>query len=317
MSAGPQIEHREEADRTGSNEVWPHVTVIVPVHGDRGELRRTTLALAGQDYPGVLDVVVVDNGDNTDLEGSAAVLPSVQLLSEARPGSYAARNAALAAAGGEVLAFTDGDCLPDPGWLRAGVGALLSTPEPCFVGGAVHLFAQDPERPSLAEMWDSLNFLRQEAYVREQGWAATANMMTLRSTFDRVGPFEDRLRSGGDREWGERASRQGVRAVYCPAAVVRHPARARMAELHTKARRVSRGDVETRRRQGMPMFDPGVVRASLNPSPRSTVRRSADLSHPSPGNRARYVAVALWMRYYTFGSKLAYVVRTRGTSRQP
>ena len=296
---------------------WPAVTVVVPVHGDRGELRGTTRALAAQDYPGPLDVVLVDNGDNVDLERSAGVLPSVQLVRESTPGSYAARNAALAVAAGEVLAFTDADCLPEPGWLREGVAALVAQEQPAFVGGAVRLFARDPERPTLAELWDVLNFLQQEDYVRTQGWAATANMVTLRSTFERVGAFDERLRSGGDREWGERASRLGVRAVYCPQAVVRHPARARMAELQGKARRVARGDVENRRRSGRPAFDPGVVRASLNPSPRSTFRRSADLPHPSPRNRARYVAVALWMRYYTFGAKLTHAVRTRGSGQRP
>ena len=97
---------------------WPAVTVVVPVHGDRGELRGTTRALAAQDYPGPLDVVLVDNGDNVDLERSAGVLPSVQLVRESTPGSYAARNAALAVAAGEVLAYTDADCLPEPGWMR-------------------------------------------------------------------------------------------------------------------------------------------------------------------------------------------------------
>ncbi len=298
------------------DEAWPSVTVVVPVHGDRGELRLTTAALAAQDYPGSVQVVVVDNGDNRDLDSSLSTLPGADVVREQTPGSYAARNAALATARGEVLAFTDGDCLPDPGWLRAGVSALRAHEGPCFVGGAVELFARDQTRPSLAEMWDSLNFLRQEAYVREQGWAATANMMTLRSTFDVVGSFDARLRSGGDREWGERAVRTGVAAVYCPEAVVRHPARAQMSELHRKARRVSQGDVESRRRQGAPMFDPGVIAASVNPSPRSTVRRSAALAHPTPANRGRYVAVALWMRYYTFGSKLAHVLRTSRAGRQ-
>lgn len=291
--------------------VWPSVTVIVPVHGDRGLLIKTARALAAQDYAGALDVVLVDNGDNLGLAAATDVLPSVQLVQEPTPGSYSARNAALDFATGEVLAFTDADCIPDPSWLTRGVEALRAAEVPAFVGGAVQLFAGNVERPSFAELWDTLNFLRQESYVRVEGWAATANMITSRATFDVVGPFDAKLKSGGDREWGERASAAGVLAVYCPRAVVRHPARATMSELQRKARRVSRGDVDTRRSRGLPAFDPGVITASLNPSPRSTVRRSSDLPHPTPVNRGRYVAVAMWMRYYTLGAKVVHSLRTR------
>ncbi|WP_432547378.1 glycosyltransferase family 2 protein [Kineococcus sp. SYSU DK004] len=293
---------------------WPSVTVVVPVHGDRGSLLLTARALAAQDYPGAVDVVIADNGDNRDLQGALDALEVVSLVRETTPGSYAARNAALLGARGDVIAFTDSDCVPTAHWLREAVGALLAAEEagtgPCFVGGGVRLFCADPARPTAAELWDSLNFLRQERYVTVEGWAATANMVVRRSTLDAVGAFDERLKSGGDREWGERASRAGVRALWCPAAEVAHPARRRMAELHGKARRVTRGDVETRRRDGRPAFDPGVLRASLNPALRSTVRRSGDLEVPSPRNRARYVAVTLWMRYYLLGAKALHAVRT-------
>ncbi|WP_432508838.1 glycosyltransferase family 2 protein [Kineococcus auxinigenes] len=304
---------RAEVDEV-SGASWPNVTVVVPVHGDRGLLARTARALAAQDYPGQVDVVLADNGDNGSLRPAVEALPFVQLVSEERPGSYVARNTAVACARGEVLAFTDADCLPEPGWLRAAVRALQEQDGPAFVGGAVHLFSQDPARPTLAELWDSLNFLQQESYVTSGGWAATANMVTLRSTFDEVGPFDERLKSGGDREWGERASRLGVRAVYCAAAVVRHPARRRMSELHAKAHRVTRGDVETRRRAGLPMFDPGVLRAGLNPSLRSTYRRAGELPGASVHQHLRYVAVALWMRYYVLGAKVWQVLRTSGAA---
>ncbi|WP_432490925.1 glycosyltransferase [Kineococcus gypseus] len=306
-----QVRTAEDTTRAA----WPSVTVVVPVHGDRGLLVRTARALAAQDYPGSVDVVLADNGDNGSLQESLDALPSVRLVREERPGSYAARNAAVAHAAGEVLAFTDADCLPDPGWLREAVRALRECDRAAFVGGAVHLFSADPAHPTLAELWDSLNFLQQEAYVTTGGWAATANMVTLRSTFERVGPFDERLKSGGDREWGERAVRQGVRALYCAAAVVRHPARRRMAELHAKARRVTRGDVETRRRAGAPLFDPGVLRSSINPSLRSTYRRSAELVDASPALRLRYVVVAVWMRYYVLGAKLLRALPVRVTSR--
>lgn len=290
---------------------WPTVTVIVPVHGDRGRLAATTAALAAQDYPGPFDVVVADNGDNRGLERSLEPLAEVTLVHEPRPGSYAARNAALPLAHGEVLAFTDGDCLPRPDWLTRGVAELLAADGPAFVGGAIELFAADPGHPSSAELWDCANGLRQDRYVQEQGWAATANMLTLRTTFDAVGAFEDTLKSGGDREWGERAAAAGVQPVFAPDAVVDHPARATMGELHTKVRRVTRGDVDTRRSRGLPMFERGTLAGSLRPNTRSIVRFSRKVSGSWTATRVRYVVVAHWLQYYFVAAKVRHVVGTR------
>ncbi|MEZ0491257.1 glycosyltransferase [Kineococcus sp. TBRC 1896] len=296
---------------------WPSVTVVVPVHGDRGELAKTAKALAALDYLGSVDVVVVDNGDNEGLERSLAVLERVQVIRESTPGSYAARNAALAAASGEVLAFTDGDCLPRPDWLTEGVRQLLACEGPAFVGGAIELFPAVAGRASFAELWDCVNGLRQDHYVGDQGWAATANMMTLRSTFDRVGPFSAFLQSGGDREWGERATRTGVQAVFGATAVVDHPARPTMAELHKKVRRVTRGDVDKRRATGTALYERGELTSSLRPNVRSTVRTSARVSPGWTLDRVRYVAVGHWMQYYFVGAKFAHVLRTRRLERAP
>lgn len=290
---------------------WPSVTVVIPVHGDRGRFALTTAALAAQDYPGEFDVVVADNGDNHGLQTAIEPLATASLVHEPRPGSYAARNAALPHARGEVLAFTDGDCLPRPDWLTRGVTELLAADGPAFVGGAIELFPADPGRPTLAELWDCANGLRQDHYVLEQGWAATANMITTRETFDAVGAFADTLKSGGDREWGERAAAAGVRPVFAASAVVDHPARATMAELHTKVRRVTRGDVDTRRSRGLPMFDSGTLVGTLRPNTRSIVASSRKVSGSWTPPRLKYVAVAHWLQYYFFAAKVRHVAATR------
>lgn len=294
---------------------WPSVTVVIPVHGDRGRFALTTAALAAQDYPGDFDVVVADNGDNHGLDTAMAPLATASLVHEPRPGSYAARNAALPHARGEVLAFTDGDCLPRPEWLTRGVSELLAADGPAFVGGGIQLFPADPDRPTLAELWDCANGLRQDRYVQEQGWAATANMITTRETFDAVGPFADRLKSGGDREWGERAVAGGVRPVFAASAVVDHPARATMAELHTKVRRVTRGDVDTRRARGLPMVDRGTLAGTLRPNTRSIVAFSRGVSRSWTPARIKYVAVAHWLQYYFVAARVRHAVATRDSNR--
>src|SRR5205807_1739071 len=79
--------------------------------------RRAALAYAGESYGGV----VGDGGGRSPLED--VVEPrrermGVQLVAQARAGPGAARNAGVARAGGELIAFTDDDCRPRPDWLR-------------------------------------------------------------------------------------------------------------------------------------------------------------------------------------------------------
>lgn len=278
----------------------PEVTVIIPVHGDRGGLGLTLDCLDRQDFPGSWDVVLVDNGDNRSLPDHAVGRPRVRVVGEAAPGSYVSRNTGVASSAGEVLAFTDGDCLPRPGWLAAGVRALRAAGPDSFVGGRIVV---DPgAHPSGAALWDSLNGLRQDVYIG-QGWAATANLFVARDTFARVGEFAAGMQSSGDREWGTRASAAGVRGLFDPDACIEHPARESMGELTRKIRRVNAGTLDYRRRRGLPAFEPGEFGRTARPWLRSSVRTSATLA--SPLDRARYVATASALQYYGLGHRVA------------
>ena len=70
------------------------------------------------------DVVVVDNASTEDVAAAVPADERFTLLVEPRRGSYAARNTGLGVARGEVLAFTDADCRPDPDWLTEAVAEL-------------------------------------------------------------------------------------------------------------------------------------------------------------------------------------------------
>jgi len=275
------------------------VSVVIPVHGDRGGLARTLDCLAAQDFTDPVEVLVVDNGDNPGLDGVVHGRPAVRVLIESRPGSYAARNRALLDARGSVLAFTDADCLPRPGWLGAGVRALAAAGPDAFVGGRIVV---DPgPRPAAAALWDSVSGLRQQDYVAD-GWAATANLFVSRSTLDRVGPFAADMRSTGDREWGTRATDAGVRAVYAEDAVLDHPARADLAEVRRKLRRTAQGTQDFRALRGLPPFDDGEIGRTLRPWLRWWFQRSRSLD--TPWDRARYLAMAHLLQYGQLAARL-------------
>jgi len=221
------------------------VTVIVPVYEDLERLRLCLRLIAAQDYPReLIDVIVVDNASRTDLRPALPVGDSrFRLIREEKKGSYAARNAGLALATGELVAFTDADCRPRPQWLSAAVAALTVADPPHAVGGAIHVVFRDGHDPSTGpEFYEVVHGFPQKSFVETEHFAATANLVVTRAALALVSSFDSDLQSGGDYDWGRRLYAAGGRLEYCEAAIVDHPSRATWRELTAKTVRVAKGD---------------------------------------------------------------------------
>ncbi len=98
--------------------------MIVPVRNGEAHIGDQLAALAGQTYGGEWEVVVVDNGcsDRTMdvVEGWRDRLPALTIAdARSRRGINHARNAGVAAAHGDFLAFCDADDVASAGWLAA------------------------------------------------------------------------------------------------------------------------------------------------------------------------------------------------------
>lgn len=214
----------------------PRVSVIVPTYRDWDRLALLMASLARQDVPEDAFEVIVVNNDPEAAPPAALRLPAnARMLTEAKKGSYAARNAGLAVARGEIVLFTDSDCVADAGWVREGVAFLEARPGVGRFGGRIDV-APSPS-PTVADVYEAAFAFPQEKYVAA-GWAPTANMGTWARVLDAVGPFDDAHYSGGDKEWGLRAEAAGVAIGYADRAAVTHPPRT-AGEILRKRRRIA------------------------------------------------------------------------------
>jgi len=182
------------------------------------------------------ELIVVDDGSPIPLRLDSA---DHSLRVERAGGAYAARNRALGAARGGLIAITDADCRPTPGWLEALVRALDSSD---MAAGAIRVTVG--ESPGLAERIDARRNLDQRSYARD-GFAAFANFACRRAVIDTVGPFNDRLISNGDREFCMRATDAGFSLDYAPDAVVEHAALRGVRALAGRSFRLGRGRAQT------------------------------------------------------------------------
>ncbi len=216
----------------------PTVAVVVPVRDDPAGLAACLAALGQQTYPRDRVEVVVADSASTPAVGPVT---GARVVRVDAPGSYRARTAALATVTADVVAFTDADCRPRPDWLTRAVEHLVAGAD--VVAGAVHVFPRDPARRTTVELFEAMFAFPQEHYVRERGFGATANLVTWRRVLEDTGPFDPTLASGGDVEWGQRATGHGARLVHAPDAVVDHPARRSWRQLVAKRRRTMEGTV--------------------------------------------------------------------------
>ena len=227
----------------------PVVSVIVPVYRNAAGLQLCLRALGNQTYPRERhEVIVVDNGAELTAGQVGAWLPGSRLLHEPAPGSYAARNAGLPVALGEVLAFTDSDCIPHRDWLLAGAGALPKTGL-AAVGGRVEIFFRSKERPRAVDLLTRLVSYNQAGYIQQHGFAITANLFARRSTFEVIGPFDSTLLSAGDSEWSRRLTAAGGRLVYAADATVAHPTPPTVRAFLNRVRRQVGGQEALKRRR--------------------------------------------------------------------
>ena len=131
IAAMPPQAARPSASRSQPGRL-PSISVVIPTMFERLEgLRACLSSLSELDYP-EYEVIVVDNRP----QGSPPIsVTEARMVCEPLPGISAARNRGLAAATGEVIAFTDDDVEVDPGWLLAIGERLRAHPEEACVTG--------------------------------------------------------------------------------------------------------------------------------------------------------------------------------------
>lgn len=224
-----------------------NVSVIIPTYNDWERLELCLESLYNQSYHKErIELIVVNNSNfwPTKQKKNRSDF-NVQFITEPKRGSYAARNRGLALASGELIAFTDSDCVPDRHWLAEGVACFMEDNALSLLAGDVRFFFLGT-RPTAIEYLDSATNMNQEYYA-DLGFGATANLFVRNDVFKDIGFFDSTLRSGGDYEFGKRASKAGYRIKYSRAAYVLHPARSTLKELFEKGSRVAKGQKQLAR----------------------------------------------------------------------
>jgi glycosyltransferase involved in cell wall biosynthesis len=174
----------------------PLISVVVPCRGHASELRNCLLGLQQQIITSSYEVIVVDSAADPAVVDVVADFSTSRLVRSAS-GLLAgeARNLGVREARGHYLAFTDADCIPQPGWLASAVAALDGGAK--VVGGPV--LDAFPLHPIAAA--DNLLQFVDFSPNRPNGAAfyfPGCNMALSRVVFDELGGFSSSLPAGED-----------------------------------------------------------------------------------------------------------------------
>jgi glycosyltransferase involved in cell wall biosynthesis len=175
-------------------------SVVVATVGRPRQLAACRSALdALQPPPGGYEVIVVDDAE--------------------RRGPAVARNAGVARAEGELVAFTDDDCEPEPGWLVALHERWAGRGDVGVGGTVVNALGRNPFAAASQVVHESAHAWANRDVPR---FFATNNLALPRAALLDVGGFDEGLRFSEDRELCDRWLAADLALEHEPRAVVHH-----------------------------------------------------------------------------------------------
>lgn len=218
------------------------ISIIVPIYNAEKYLDAFFKSYLGQTYLNDnVELVLVDNGsiDNSKIIIDRYISENKSLdikyfHFDSVSDSYAARNFGVNNSVGEIIVFTDSDCILEPNWIE---NIINKSNKSKVISGEVEIQVLD--KHNIWEVFDSFAHLNNKENA-PKGKVATANLIVTRVDFLRVGYFEERF-SGGDHDWSLRAKKNGLEILYDESIKVLHPSRDSFFQILNKSKRMAFG----------------------------------------------------------------------------
>lgn len=193
-------------------------SIIIPAYNAEKTLERCLQACLSQDYPD-FEVIVVDDGSSDATATISKAFDEIPYHHQPNGGPAKARNTGAKQASGDLLVYTDSDCIPAPDWLSQ--LAAYFEDDVSAVGGTYAI--ANPES-RLARVVQAEIATRHRLFSRDVDFLGSFNVAYRRDAFVAVGGFDETYEqaSGEDNDLAYRLTDRGGRLVFTSDAVVAH-----------------------------------------------------------------------------------------------
>ncbi|MFO0939646.1 MAG: glycosyltransferase [Pirellulales bacterium] len=129
------------------SESWPPITVVIPAYNLQNYIADAILCAVNQDYPGSVQIVVLDDGSSDQTlavaTSTAKQVENVSVHHQSNQGRVGARNRLLQLAETELVAWLDGDDIAPPDWIRQQFELMQNDEEIVAVSGQGYAMTHD------------------------------------------------------------------------------------------------------------------------------------------------------------------------------
>lgn len=203
----------------------PFFSTIIPTYNRPDELNNCLAALASLNYSrNGFEVIVVNDGGDDSLDGIVRRFEaklSISSITQEQSGPASARNSGAKIARGRYLAFTDDDCIPDPGWLSEFEECLKKNPESIVGGKTLNLLNNNPYSTA-SQLICELAYNHFNQYIEQASFFCTNNMAVPKTKFLEIGGFDENFKTAEDRDFCKRWKNNGFTMIFAPEAVIYH-----------------------------------------------------------------------------------------------
>jgi glycosyltransferase involved in cell wall biosynthesis len=225
-----------------------YISVIIPVFQDKDGLLDTVKSLIAQDFPrDQYEIVIVDNNSQDGTKQAAIELQTtypdlIRVVHQDQiQNSYATRNAGVRAAKGEICCFIDADMTAHADYLANVSNHFDKDRKLMYLGCNVPILQTSG---TISSKINRKYGFRMKEYFTKSNFVGAGCLSVRRKIFEQVGYFDDRLESGGDKEFGQRVHAAGFRQYYDHDLVLYHPSRATYVSMLKKYKRIARGHAQ-------------------------------------------------------------------------
>jgi len=196
------------------------ISIVVPALNSEKTMENCIRSLLNQKYlKNKYEIIIIDNNstDNT-LNIIKKFGKKIRFYREQKKGAYYARNTGVKHAMGDIIAFTDSDCIVDRNWLFY-ISEAFKDNSIKLVGGDIKAIKKSSVLLRYCDMFSH----SQEAFSKSKiPFFASGNMAVRTRDFRDVGMFNSYLKSGGDLEFCSRLIKDSSEIFYEPKVIVKH-----------------------------------------------------------------------------------------------